>query len=76
MSSLTNKSGRRRGRPKRCEKVVRIYLRKYTFKLWRETKERMNFKGNTDSEFAEVLLRQAPSRSRLFFGRVHVDLRH
>ena len=41
MSSLTNKSGRRRGRPKRCEKVVGIYLRKYNSKLWKETKERM-----------------------------------
>ena len=50
----------RRGRPPRSEKIHHIFLRKATFELWSVRKKAMGFEEKTHSEFAELLLHQAP----------------
>ena len=47
-----------RGRPRTTEGTKRIILRESTFRLWNERKERLNIKGLSNSQFAEVLLHQ------------------
>ena len=46
------------GRPKATEGTKRILLRESTFRLWNERKERLNIKGLSNSQFAEILLHQ------------------
>ena len=47
-----------RGRPQATEGTKRIILRESTFRLWNERKERLNIKGQSNSQFAEILLHQ------------------
>ena len=47
-----------RGRPQATEGTKRIILRESTFRLWNERKERLNIKGLSNSQFAEILLHQ------------------
>lgn len=43
-----------RGRPQATEGTKRIILRESTFRLWNERKERLNIKGLSNSQFAEI----------------------
>ena len=47
-----------RGRPQATEGTKRIILRESTFRLWNDRKERLNIKGLSNSQFAEILLHQ------------------
>ena len=51
-----SKQLRKRGRPKRKEKLQKVWLRNSTYKLWKEKKIAMGYSTLTNSEFAEVLL--------------------
>ena len=46
----------RKGRPKREEKIVKVWLRQSIFRLWKEKKEQLGFSKKTNSQFAEYLL--------------------
>ena len=48
-----------RGRPQATEGTKRIIPRESTFRLWNERKKRLNIKGLSNSQFAEMLLRQS-----------------
>ena len=45
-----------RGRPRRKEDLVRVWLRKSVYSLWKEKKDHVGFSKNTNSEFAGYLL--------------------
>lgn len=51
-----SRSPPKRGRPPRNEKNKTILLRESTFNLWNQKKGDLGFQGNTNSEFAELLL--------------------
>ncbi|XP_015757091.1 PREDICTED: uncharacterized protein LOC107336533 [Acropora digitifera] len=50
----------KRGRPKVPGKTRRILLREATFDLWNARRETTGILGLTNSQFAEMLLRQEP----------------
>lgn len=50
----------KRGRPKVPGKTRRILLREATFELWNARRETTGILGLTNSQFAEMLLRQEP----------------
>ena len=50
----------KRGRPKVPGKTRRILLREATFDLWNARRETIGILGLTNSQFAEMLLRQEP----------------
>ena len=47
-----------RGRPQATQGTKRVILRESTFRPWNERKERLNIKGLSNSQFAEILLHQ------------------
>ena len=52
-------------RPKRKEKLVKVWLRESVFTLWKSKKDLTGYSNNTNSEFAEFLLHPQSSVSML-----------
>ena len=48
---------RRKGRPPRREKRVKVWLGQSVYDLWKEKKDSFGYGKNTYSEFAELLLK-------------------
>ena len=50
-------------RPKRKEKLLKVWLRESVFTLWKSKKDLAGYGNNTNSEFAEFLLHRQTSVS-------------
>ena len=50
-------------RPKRKEKLVKVWLRESVYSVWKSKKDLAGYGNNTNSEFAEFLLHRESSAS-------------
>ena len=50
-------------RPKRKEKLVKVWLRESVYSVWKSKKDLAGYGSNTNSEFAEFLLHRESSAS-------------
>ena len=50
-------------RPKRKEKLVKVWLRESVYTVWKSKKDLAGYGNNTNSEFAEFLLHRESSAS-------------
>ena len=54
--------------PKRKEKLVKVWLQKSVYTVWKSKKDLAGYGNNTNSEFAEFLLYRESSASSLHNG--------
>ena len=74
---------RRKGRPSKREKRVKVWLGQSVYDLWKEKKDSLGYGKSTNSKFAELLLKgisistpQSASSSVRKRTRVETDIDH
>ena len=62
-------------RPKRKEKLVKVWLRESVYSVWKSKKDLARYGNNTNSEFAEFLLHHESSASSQHNGNSNMSRR-